>query len=227
MPPLPKPISGSIVNLNYYAAPAMYYIGGPTAGLRSTENKINSFANLPDGWDYGDGGSIPKHTRDTAIAWDRLLQTQGFIETDAFPGADGEIVVAVGIGEHYFEVIIEPDDTISLAYDFRRKQVSYRPNMTSMEAVQAILELTGQICGVSGYYTQINTTKNRENLHVPRFATPRMTDVYRSWEWNVSTAAEDQFVPILGSFTKDTPELWESPPFFGSLNPIFYQRRTV
>jgi hypothetical protein len=206
--------------------PTTFVVGPAAVVVRSTEDKINSFANLRAGWDYGAGGPIPMHTRDLAIAWNRVLQSQGLVETDAFPGADGEIVVAAGIGEHYLEVIVEPDDTISVAYDFRGKQAAYRPNMPSMEAVQYILELAGQICGSLGYYTQINTTKNEASSRERHFVTRRTTDAYLLWEQNASLMVEDPSAPTFES-SINTLESWETLPFFGSSSPIYYQRRTV
>jgi hypothetical protein len=202
------------------------YIGGVLSVRNSTDDKIRSFGNLRQGWDYGEGGPIPERTRDLALAWNRLLQSQGFGETDAFPGSDGEIVVAAGNNIHYLEVIIEPDGSTSLAYDFQGKQAFYRPNMSAMEAVQMIIDLAGQICGVSGYYTQINLTGNEASLRGRRFVTQRTTDVFQSSAWNVSTLEDDQSAITSGSFTKSTPESWGTPRFFGSLNPIFYQDHT-
>jgi hypothetical protein len=210
----------------YYMIPTTFVVGPVGIVARSTEDKINSFANLRDGWDYGAGGPIPKHTRDLAIAWNQVLRSQGLMDTDAFPGADGEIVVATGIGEHYLELIVEPDDSISVGYDFRGKQTAYRPNMQSMEAVQYILDLAGKICVSLGYYTLTNTTKNKASLLGQHFGTQRMTDAYLSWEQNALMPAEDPFAPTSGNFI-NIPESWENLPFFGSSSPIYYQRRTA
>lgn len=207
-------------------ANAVYIGAGSSFRLgKSTEEKIRSFANLPNGWDYGQGGPIPQHTRELALAWNRILQTQ-LGETDAFPGGEGEIVIATGDDPHYLELIIEPDNSVSLAYDFQGKQAFYRPNMSAIEAVQAIIELTGQICGVSGYYTQTNTIRNEGNLHGQRFATQRTMGVYPLSGWNVSATEENLHATTSETFIKDSLESSESLPFFGSLNPIFYQHHT-
>jgi hypothetical protein len=201
------------------------YIGGGSLLQKPIEDKITSFGNLRHGWDYGDGGPIPKRTRDLAIQWNRFLQTQ-FGETDAFPGGSGEIVIATGNDTHYLELIVEPDDSVSLAYDFQGKQAFYRPNMPAIEAVQVLIELAGQICGVLGYYTPTNTIRNEGNLRAQRSATQRMMAAYPSSEWNVFVSEEDQFVITSKNFTRESQASWETPQFFGSLNPIFYRAHT-
>jgi hypothetical protein len=223
---MPRVLDKFLVYPSGLRAALTMYVIGPETPINPIDEKINSFAFLRDGWDYGNGGPIPQHTRDLALAWNRFLQSQGFVESDAFPGGDGEIVIATESDDHYLEVIIESDDSISLAYDFQSKQVFYRANMSSMDAVQTIIELAGQICGVSGYYTQTNLIGNEVGLRAQRFGTQRRTDVFQSSVWNALTTEETQFAHTSGDSIRDIPESWESHRYFGSLNPIFYHHLT-
>jgi hypothetical protein len=142
------------------SSPVYVNVVGEYLNPSTTEDKISSFANLPRGWDYGAGGPIPERTRRIALAWNEFLQINGMLDTDAFAGGAGEIVIAAGLGDHYLEVIVEPDNSISVAYDFKGKQVFYRLKMPVLEASNAVLEVVGRIWNVFDYYTRINTIPN-------------------------------------------------------------------
>ena len=145
-----------------------------------TNATINSFARLPRGWDFGRGGPIPERTLALARAWNSFLQGCGFGKIEAFPGEE-EVLLAVSDGDHYFEIIIESDHTISVAYDFQRRQVFYRPRMSERKALEAVAEIMGRKWSASGYFTRVDTTSGSTNLHVLRFGTLPKMDVCLSW----------------------------------------------
>ncbi len=74
-----------------------------------TDRKLRAFADLPNGWYYGEGvpfgGAVLNMARTLSL---------GLAETDAFPGLNGEVVVSVYFGEHYLEFTIDPDESIAL-----------------------------------------------------------------------------------------------------------------
>jgi len=88
-----------------------------SAVATATAEKIISFGSLAPGWHYGNGGPINSKTIDLALAiyWQFFLG--GLEETDAFPGADGEVMVTAYFDAHYLEVIVESDDTMSFTYE--------------------------------------------------------------------------------------------------------------
>jgi hypothetical protein len=161
----------SIKELNYIVQP-------------SVETKIKSFANLDNGWDYGRGGPIQPTTIRLALSWSRFLRNRGLLEIDAFPGESGEIVVSADHGDHYCEVIIEPDHTISIAYDFKGKQMYYKPNMSESDARFVILGVVRQIWNVFDYYTRISLIVDKINLHGQLSETQKTTVAYQSWAVN-------------------------------------------
>src|SRR5258708_2340605 len=114
-----------------YMANMHVYIGRTAIwAVPNVEQKIASFARLAKGWDYGRGGPIPEKTRTLAMWWNQFLRTQGAWDADAFAGSDGEIVLATSLGDHYLEIIIEADDTASVAYDLKHKQQFFRPHLS-------------------------------------------------------------------------------------------------
>lgn len=191
-----------------------------------TEKKISSFATLHNGWDYGRGGPISQVTLDAAFEWNRFLRAHGFLETDAFPGSDGEVVLAAGYGDHYLEIIIEPDGKISVAYDYQGKQELYRPNMTPPEATGVILQLVGQIWNISAYFTPISSTSALKSSSDPRFAIRSQMGAYLSSKWIVLNNLEHQSAPTSDNTSWDFEELWEIRPYSGSLNQPYFLQAT-
>jgi hypothetical protein len=77
--------------------------------------KIESFASLPVGWDYGNG--VPASVNTVSLARDIFYElTQlGFTRTDTFPGTDGGIqVTAYEGGSQHVIVIVKPSGKVSL-----------------------------------------------------------------------------------------------------------------
>jgi len=46
------------------------------AAISKAESKIQSFADLPEGWDYGNGGPIAVEAREIALTWDAFLNSR-------------------------------------------------------------------------------------------------------------------------------------------------------
>jgi hypothetical protein len=129
---------------------------GPVIIPVSTAEKIESFSDLQEGWDYGVGAVVEQTTISAAQTWNRLLTMIGF-ETDASPGADGEIAIGGSRGPYYMELIAEADQTTSVAYDFKGMQEYYRLNQPTIDVLSSVLDVAGEIWNASTWYTQENT----------------------------------------------------------------------
>jgi len=204
--------------------PSLYYLGAINAlGVSATALKIISFRDLVIGWDYGAGGPIEWPIIHSALEWNTFLEGQGFLYTDAFPGGSGEIVLAAGSGEHYVEIIIEPDaKTISVAYDFKRSQVSYQLRKLPEEAKQIILEIMGQIWSASTSSIQGNITQLKKSGLGQLLGTTRV--LYQSSDVNVLTAQGIQSANTYVNISGTSQELSASRPFFGNLKQIAFLR---
>jgi hypothetical protein len=158
----PKKMQVAFLDNNIsYSLQALHFAGHGINSPPDAGAKIISFSNLPEGWDYGNGGPIPDRTIIAALEWNLILVVHGFSNINAFPGSGGEIVVASSNGDHYIEVIVEADETVSLAYDFKRRQVFYRLRMDAEDAKKLVKSLAGTICNVSTLYTAVNITLNK------------------------------------------------------------------
>lgn len=81
-----------------------------------TKEKIDSFARLPKGWHYGKGEPIGLETRLLASDLQGRLLRAGFMQTDAFPGEDGEIQLTAYHDQHLVSIMIEPPGVMTLSH---------------------------------------------------------------------------------------------------------------
>jgi hypothetical protein len=187
---------------------------------KNTEQTIRSFADLPEGWDYGEGDPIAKPVIDAALKWNSFLGLQGF-RTDAFPGAEGEISVSASVDDHYLEVIVEADEKVSVAYDYQRKQVFYKLRRTPEEAREIVFEVMGKIWSVSTSPIRANIIQQIIGGADPPLRTIRA--LYQSSDAIVSLIegrpSANTFVTIL-----DMQQALSAPRrFFGDSTPIASQ----
>ena len=110
--------------------------------VQATEDKIRKFADLGEGWNYGEGINFRQSVLDDAISLNRRAIALGFSETDAFPGVNGGIMVTVYHHDHYLEFIIEPDGMITFCQEKRSKEISYQEELSLEEAIEAIPKIS-------------------------------------------------------------------------------------
>jgi hypothetical protein len=199
------------------------YTASVSSGISTlAENKINSFAHLPEGWDYGSGGPITEDTRKIAIAWNDFLRSQWFLSTDASPGSEGEIAIAAGLGDHYIEIIVESDRTVSVAYDFKRKQVLYQSRLSALEARELVMQLVEHIWNVFTSFTVTNIMQQKTGFSERHLRT--IGGRYPLSGVNVFAPQGRQPVPTFVNTTDDSHESSASLPFFGDLTQITFPR---
>jgi hypothetical protein len=109
--------------MNLFGGP-VYFFGRPLAASKTLE-KIKSFSSLPVGWNYGDGGPIKISVIQRAIDLYWTIILQGVVRTDAFAGADGEILLTAYNGEHYLGIVIEQDGKMTFRHEFKDDDLTY------------------------------------------------------------------------------------------------------
>ena len=77
-----------------------------------TIDKIRSFLSLKDGWDFGAGIAFDMETVNRALLLEMVMREQGIPDTDAFPGADGGIMVTGYFGKIYVEYAVNTDGEV-------------------------------------------------------------------------------------------------------------------
>ena len=187
--------------------------------------KILAFASLPVGWHYGTGvPPSPKAVR-VALAYLAFLSALGFAENDAFPGADGEIMVTVYLDNSYIQVSLEADESIDINYKIGMADEEYIENMSSVEALLRLPDIANQIkreaWNTSGSFIQTHMTAGSANLLITPSKGHLMEAESLYSRQPVSSMAEVPSANIPDNTIQGFPE---NHPFFGSLmNPYYKQ----
>jgi hypothetical protein len=213
--------------MRIFAPEAEYevFIGDQQLAADVVVDEIESFASLPKGWDYGRGGPISAHVRAKALEWLSKLQSIGFVEIEAFPG-DTEIMLAASADNHYFELIVESDRSITISYDYMRKRVFYRSRMSDYEAWQTIIEikmhtvtegLREKQWSASEYFILVDTTKRSASSPDLHSVIPvNMTQDYLLWNGSASEPIRVPFAPTFeNTIQRNSPTSLGNLQFFG------------
>ena len=103
-----------------------------------TERKIRGFRELERGWHYGEGVPIEQSTLDNAIVLHQEAVRLGFLETDAFPGLNGEVMFTIYLDDHYLEFILEPNGNVTFYREKSDEEISYQEGLSFQNAKEKI-----------------------------------------------------------------------------------------
>lgn len=93
--------------------------------------KLRALADLQEGWNYGEGAAFsPSHLQRMEMLL-RRVESAGFLETDVFPGPDGNVVLAVYLPDVYFEIELRKNGSLEFIHE-----------LPSGQAVEALTEST-------------------------------------------------------------------------------------
>jgi hypothetical protein len=182
----------------------------PAQVQNGTTNKIRSFADLPNGWHFGAGRPPSAAMISKALGWHDKLRRVGFADTDAFPGANGEIMVTGYEGSHYVEILLETDATVSLVYERDGVEVICLDHAAPDKISETIEGIAGKIWTTLGYSIQNISTANLTNLKAsPSKYTAMARQSYNTTvlEQAVSATTSEHIILTSGA----------NLPFFGSL----------
>ena len=107
---------------------------------RMIAQKIRSFTKLPDGWHYGTGTSATAASVDAALTVNAALVDYGARNIEAFPGIDGDVLVAGYNHDDTLEIQCRPDGRMDLVHEIGDEPDQERGfNDISMSEVEAYL----------------------------------------------------------------------------------------
>jgi hypothetical protein len=130
-----------------------------------TLDKIKSFTKLRRGWHYGRGGPISREILDIAADLHGHLMMIGLTRTDAFAGADGEVLLTAYHNDHYVGVTIESKDKIAVRHEGGDRDVSFVEELNVRKAKNELLRIVRGIWTMSVSYTQrISTTFGADSM---------------------------------------------------------------
>lgn len=200
---------------NPYVAIETKYSGLAT----STEGKIRSFARLPRGWHYGSGTPISHNIIATALAYHHLFASLGFVETDAFPGVGGEIMVTAYYGEHYVGVTVENNRTFTVTWEFAKEDRLYESDLSGIKASELLYNIASSIqnetCNTSSLSTlNIISTNELANLTIWHSRYQAMVPAHQLYVNRVAAKSVETYASMR---VNATPALEESRQYFGPL----------
>lgn len=205
---------------NYMNSPSMWMgnIGFSKTPNYQTVQKIRSFGFMPHGWHYGSGAPASTEVIRIALAYLHYLIGFGFTETDAFFGADGQIMVTAYYRKHRVEVTVELDRLFTVAHQFDGEDKFYEPDMpghqASLEIASIVASIEPQECGTFGSSILETMTAGQANLRTLLSPHLAVGVVHQFLTNNVVSPPAARSADTLPDFT---PELAENRQFSGYL----------
>jgi hypothetical protein len=134
------------------------------ANMKATKEKIESFLALPVGWHYGAGRAPSRDAIKNAQEWLTRLSQWGLWNVDAFPGADGEIMLSAYRDDESFELVLEPDNTVSFYHEKDDRTITSLPHKGPIDVENAIIEAAGAQWSTFDFFTRGISTQGRTDL---------------------------------------------------------------
>jgi hypothetical protein len=128
-----------------------------------TENKIRSFSRLPQGWYYGEGVPASEEVIETSLELYKWARELLFFEFEAFPGANGEVLLGIYKGNYVLDLIVEPDLSVTATLEKDGEEIYDDYELTVDEAKEGIRQLRKDSKWMqSDFSTQINIVTSSE-----------------------------------------------------------------
>lgn len=102
--------------------------------------KILSFYNLEDGWDYGKGLAYDSAVLVTGLEILKYCQDLGIKNTDAFPSPSGGLTLSLYRNSHYYEISIALIQTYELRHYVTDELINEYKGLTKLELLEKIKE---------------------------------------------------------------------------------------
>lgn len=183
-----------------------------------TTRKIKSFRDRKPGWHYGGGVPPTEEIAKKAISISDLAAQLGYA-SDAFPGIDGEIMVAVYHKPGHLEFTVEVNGRITFAREQDEEEVVYREGCTLNDALKELRKFGKRIWNLSEIFTRTITIQPSNVSQVWHLETHQVPGSPLFPE-NVSRTSEIPSVSISGSTTQG---FHQSLSFSGHLPSMNYQ----
>lgn len=181
--------------------------------LVETIKKINSFAELPQGWHFGEGVPPSPEMRDKAKRVIQAAEYWGLERANAFPGAHGEIQVTFYRDNRMLELSLELDGSVTMAEDEGKTQVDFREDATISEAYSHLREFSQSVWTILELSTVNITIQNVATFPVEHWiyevANPspsskmnvRVTQAERfANTWRITTESRSESHPFTGRY---------------------------
>jgi hypothetical protein len=199
------------------ASEPLYY---GRASLRQTASKISGFQNLKNGWHGDEGRAFSEKDLDDALELHAKLASLALpLETDAFPGFDGEVQVCAYCGKVYAEFTLERNSKWTYCLEVGSQERDYLEMLSKSEVFQLVGKLP-EICRSSEPSLVSTGIQPDMSLRVWPSSHRATMNRYLFSSENVLFRPAVVFVPIQESFTQRP----ENRPSSGNSRPTHYPR---
>lgn len=179
--------------------------------LSVTERKILEFQDLDDGWAYGNGIKFTEKIIDDAIKTHDSIINYGFLETDAFPGEGGEILITVYADELYCEVFVYKNNKYDFIIEEHDEEILRKEKIDLDVLIDELKKFRNDLlCTLSEQSIQDTSTRKKEDTKVQPSKIPATTAGFRLLKKFVSSKVQDVCVNILESSTEKFRETQSS-----------------
>ncbi len=182
-----------------------------------TSQKIRRFANLREGWHYGEGERIATQTIEQALSLEAFAQENGLRETDAFPGTAGEVRITIYEGAEYLEFTIEPDRSITFVHERDGKEINSIESMSIEDAKRRIIEHRDRKCDLSESSIQIILISASRDPKALDSVHPLMV----AYPWLNTNASREEGKYSVSTSESFTQSILNNDLHFGNLTPRF------
>lgn len=149
------------------------------------QRKIVGFRGLDHGWHFGEGTPPTDDMILMALTVNNNISHSGYVETDAFPGIDGEIQLTAYRDQTYLELTLELDGSVTFIHEINDEVVEYEEGLTLIQALEK-LGVSGEQWDTSGLSTVNIMTHARTDLRASHLDPQAQTEEYRSLRVNAS-----------------------------------------
>ncbi len=183
---------------------------------RHNNERIRNFLELSEGWHFGEGTKILPRAVGEAEYLNSLLGLNGFGETDAFPGLDGEIRITSYCTEDYFEFTRESDDSWTFLHERQGTEIERRSSLSLIDVFFIVSLLGKKVCTSSASYRHLGTgTVGSSGFRVWLSGRAPMEESQCLTE----TARCEPRKQFASTFQGSTRRFRMSPQYFGNLTP--------
>lgn len=172
-----------------------------TSRQRKAKVKLKQFRAIQPGWHYGEGVNFTTETLANATRLADLAIGYGVDATDAFPGADGEVMVTLyhGHNQYYLEFTVEPDGKVHFLFEEDGEEIE-EGTLDMPAAKERIRMFWRKLWSLSGSFTETTTMSSDRNSKAwPSNHPP--TGVFRSLTVTAPKRAAAKFVITSGPST--------------------------
>lgn len=157
--------------------------------ISTTIRKIEGFTRLPLGWHYGEGVPASRLIAQRAVLFlSRPTMVLGSVQTDAFPGINGEIQVTIYHGPTYLELTIEPNGSITFVREENDAETEYQQDLSSQEADERLSQFEREIWDSFGSSTTATTIRLSDVLKaLPSKPPPQRETLIPAYRWSSTT----------------------------------------